>query len=97
MKHDVLSFGGGLLVVTAVVPTVAKGVLLMNRIGPSKVELFVANADGTDERKLFPSASLDYNASFSPDGRWIVFTSERSGLGQGDIYRVRPDGRDSNA
>jgi Tol biopolymer transport system component len=80
------------LVVTAIVPTAAKGVLLMNRIGPSKVELFVANANGTDERRLFPTAGLDYNASFSPDGKWIVFTSERDGQGQADIYRIHPDG-----
>ena len=81
-----------LLIVTAVVPRAAKGVMLMNRIGPSKVELFVANADGTGERTLSSNAGLDYNASFSPDGKWIVFTSERAGQGQADVYRVHPDG-----
>ena len=30
-----------------------RGVMLMNRIGPSTSELYVANADGTGERKLF--------------------------------------------
>ena len=30
-----------------------RGVMLMNRIGPSSSELFVARSDGTDERKLF--------------------------------------------
>ena len=33
---------------------------------------------------------IDYNASFSPDGRWVVFTSERSG--SADIFRARVDG-----
>jgi TolB protein len=33
---------------------------------------------------------LDYSPSFSPDGRWIVFTSER--YGSADIFRVHPDG-----
>jgi Tol biopolymer transport system component len=72
-----------------------RGVMLMNRIGPSKLELYVANADGTGEHRLLPdSRFLDYDASFSPDGKWIVFTSERSGAGQGqaDIWRVHPDG-----
>ena len=64
-----------LLIVTSVAPRAAKGIMLMNRIGPSKVELFVANASGTDERTLSSGAGLDYNASFSPDGKWIVFTS----------------------
>ena len=74
----------------AVLPAFAKHRILMNRIGPSDAELFIANADGTGERKLLPSSGFDYNASFSPDGQWIVFTSERNG--SSDIYRVRVDG-----
>ena len=70
----------------------AKDVMLMNRIGPSRSELFVANADGTAEHKLLNSSSFDYHASYSYDGKWIVFTSERAGYGQADIYRVHPDG-----
>jgi Tol biopolymer transport system component len=44
----------------------------------------------SDERPLLPNAGFDYNASFSADGKWIIFTSERGG--SADIYRVRPDG-----
>ena len=76
-------------------PAAKKGVMLMNRIGPSKLELYVANADGADEHRLLPaSKNLDYDPSFSPDGKWIVFTSERAGAGQGqaDLWRVHPDG-----
>lgn len=69
-----------------------KGVMLMNRIGPSTAELFVADSDGSAERKLFPVSGFDYHASYSPDGKWIVFTSERNGSGQADIYRCHPDG-----
>ncbi len=69
-----------------------KGVMLMNRIGPTTSTLFVANGDGTDEHPLLATAGFDYHASYSADGRWIVFTSERNGLGQADIYRVHPDG-----
>lgn len=72
-----------------------KDVMLMNRIGPSKMELFIANADGSNEHRLLPdSRGLDYNPSFSADGQWIVFTSERDaeGSGQADLYRVHPDG-----
>lgn len=68
--------------------------LLLNRIGPSASRLFIANADGTNERKLVDSGTLDYNASFSPDGQWIVFTSERDGLGNSNLYRARVDGSD---
>ena len=73
-------------------PPPAPGVMLMNRIGPSSSELYVSRADGAEERKLFAASSFDYHASYSPDGQWIVFTSERNGLGQADIYRARADG-----
>lgn len=76
----------------SVPPSAARDAMLMNRIGPSKMELFVANADGSSERKLLPDSDFDYNASFAVDGQWIVFTSERTGHGQADIYRVHPDG-----
>ena len=69
-----------------------KDVMLMNRIGPSTSELYIANADGTGEHKLFANSGFDYHASFSADGKWIVFTSERNGFGQADIYRVNQDG-----
>jgi Tol biopolymer transport system component len=39
---------------------------------------------------LLSHAANDYNASFSADGRWVVFTSERDG--SADLYRVHPDG-----
>src|SRR5262245_58522260 len=68
------------------------GVMLMNRIGPSASELYIANSDGTGERKLLPESVFDYHASYSADGKWIIFTSERTGPGQADIYRARADG-----
>ena len=64
----------------------------MNRIGPSVSELYIANADGTNEHKLLSTSGFDYHASYSADSQWIVFTSERKGLGQADIYRVHADG-----
>jgi Tol biopolymer transport system component len=70
-----------------------KGVFLMNRIGPSSSEIYLANADGTNPRKLLGKDSqFEYHASFSSDGKWILFTSERNGDGNSDIYRVRLDG-----
>jgi Tol biopolymer transport system component len=77
-------------------PSMSKDVMLMNRIGPSRMALYIANADGSDERRLLPdSQGLDYDPSFSFDGQWIVFTSERDseGSGQADIWRVHPDGQ----
>ena len=67
-----------------------KNTILTNRIGPSGGELFIANGDGSGERKLNSGGHMDYDAMFSADGRWIVFTSERNGAA--NIYRIHPDG-----
>ena len=57
---------------------------------PGQIGLFVAAADGSDERPLLASSGADYDAAWSPDGSSIVFTSERNG--SADLYRVKPDG-----
>jgi TolB protein len=66
--------------------------LLFSRLGPVKTGVFIADGDGGHERALLRPDSLDYNASFSRDGKWIVFTSERNG--SADIYRVHSDGEE---
>ncbi|KAJ5170409.1 uncharacterized protein N7500_003192 [Penicillium coprophilum] len=71
-----------------------KGLLLMNRIAPGTSEIYIANADGTNERPLLQHPGYEYHADFSPDGEWISFTSERHGDGNSDLWRVRPDGSD---
>lgn len=52
--------------------------------------LFIADVDGRGERQLLTPSRFDYSPSFSRDGTWVVFTSERNG--SSDIYRVHPDG-----
>lgn len=71
-----------------------KGVMFLNRIGPSVSTLYIANADGSNTRQLLPgkSAAFDYHGNFSPDGKHVIFTTERNGDGQSDIYRVKVDG-----
>lgn len=64
--------------------------LAFNTFAPRNTDIFVADADGGSPRALFPDLALDYNASFSADGEWVIFTSERGG--SADIYRVRVDG-----
>ena len=44
---------------------------------------------GKNEHAL-PHRESEYSPTLTPDGKWIVFTSERSG--QSDIYRIHPDG-----
>ncbi len=64
--------------------------ILVGHLAPGQANLFISNADGTGEHPLAHSGALDYNPSWSPDGGWIVFTSERAG--SADLFRVHPDG-----
>lgn len=59
-------------------------------LAPGNTDIFLADRTGRDARALIAHPSLDFNASFSPDGQWIVFTSDREG--GADLYRVRSDG-----
>ncbi|MGF6721823.1 Tol biopolymer transport system component [Paraburkholderia sp. GAS41] len=86
------AIGGAWILIPAGAGAATKGTLLLDRVGPVTSELYVSNADGSDEHRLLPTDGFDYHASFSKDGQWIVFTSERDGLGQSDLYRVKVDG-----
>jgi TolB protein len=59
-------------------------------LAPNNTDIFLADGDGSHVRPLAPNPALDYNASFSADGQWILFTSHRAG--SADIWRVHPDG-----
>jgi Tol biopolymer transport system component len=66
----------------------------VNRIAPSGSQLYIANADGSNAVALMGNQThaFDYHASWSTDGDWIIFTSERRAFGQSDLYRVKSDG-----
>jgi Tol biopolymer transport system component len=57
---------------------------------PLNTDVFIADADGRNPKPFLADPAQDFNASFSRDGKWIVFTSERNG--SADIYRAHPDG-----
>jgi len=71
-------------------PTLAKERIFVDQWSPTQSRLIVADTNGQNPRKLIPGSERDYNASFSPNGEWVVFTSERRG--SADIFRVHPDG-----
>jgi Tol biopolymer transport system component len=69
--------------------TPVKHRVLFNRFRVPEIGLFVADGAGKNERAL-PHRESEYSPSLTPDGKWIVFTSERAG--QSDLYRIHPDG-----
>jgi len=68
----------------------AKYTIGYSSFAPLNAQIFFADADGYHERPFLPTRGQDFNASFSRDGKWIVFTSDRSG--SADIYRAHVDG-----
>ena len=66
--------------------------IVFARVFPNagQVGLFIAAADGSDERPLVGLGEIDYDPVWSPDGRSIVFTSDRAG--SAELFRVNADG-----
>ena len=49
--------------------------LAQHLVKPSKVELFVMNADGSDQRQVTNLGGANFGPSWSPDGKQIIFAS----------------------
>jgi Tol biopolymer transport system component len=64
--------------------------IFVDQWSPTRSELFIADAAGSNPRKLVAGLAIEYNASFSHDGEWVAFTSERHG--SADIFRIRVNG-----
>ncbi|MBZ0267825.1 serine/threonine-protein kinase [bacterium] len=69
--------------------------LLYSAIGTgTNMDLWVAPADGSGEpRPYLAEAHQENNGHFSPDGRWIVYVSEESGVGNVYINSFPEPGR----
>jgi Tol biopolymer transport system component/serine/threonine protein kinase len=82
----------------AVMPSTSQIAFVTDRDGPDAAgnlgnqEIYVMNADGTDQRRLTHENGLDFSPAFSPDGRQIAFTSQRAG--GFDIFLMNVDGSD---
>jgi len=53
-------------------------------------EIFSIRPDGNDLRRLTNSPGNDSHGGFSPDGKWIVFTSARMGFKDEAMYSDTP-------
>jgi TolB protein len=47
-------------------------------------------ADGGRQRRLTRSPAEEIEPAYSPDGRWVLFSSDRTG--NKDVFVMRPDG-----
>jgi serine/threonine protein kinase len=61
----------------------SRGVLYRYRF-----DIYVMNADGSEQRELLSSPTEDHWPSWSPDGQWIAFSRRRSAFSVWDLYAV---------
>jgi Tol biopolymer transport system component len=64
--------------------------IVYSSLRPGNWDIFYLAAAGAAPRRLTDHPGLDYDAALSPDGRWVVFTSERRG--NPDLYAVELGG-----
>ncbi len=57
---------------------------------PQGAELYLSDPDGGNVRRLTNNQWYDAESTFSPDGKWIVFSRQIEG--NSDIWRMKADG-----
>ena len=63
------------------------------RFGWTSFEIYVMEVDGNNQRRLTNNPNWDTQPSWSPDGKWIVFSADRKGDGVNyEIYVMDADG-----
>ena len=57
---------------------------------PQGSELYTSNLDGTDVKRITNNTVYDAEVSVAPNGKWILFGSERTG--KMELWKAEPDG-----
>jgi Tol biopolymer transport system component/DNA-binding winged helix-turn-helix (wHTH) protein len=68
----------------------ADGKIVFSTINNGNADLWTINSDGSGQKQLTSDASADTSPKISPDGKFIYFLSNRSGLMS--VWRVNADG-----
>jgi TolB protein len=73
-----------------------RDLLAQRLVRPSRVELFIMNADGSNQRQITRLGGANFGPSWTPDGKRIIFSSNYKNPrgGNFDLYLINPDGSD---
>jgi len=66
--------------------TVPSELVVHTTLRPPNQDIYLVERTGAEPRRVTEHPALDFNATFSPDGRWLVFTSGRGG--NTDLYAL---------
>lgn len=94
---EVVAIGAGLLWLTGLLfllalplesaaQNEARGVIAYTSLRPPNQDIYLIRGPDAVPERLTDHPGLDYNVTFSPDGRWLVYTSERAG--NTDLYAL---------
>lgn len=53
--------------------------IIYTTLRPVNQDIYIFNNQNDNPRRVTVHLGLDYNPTFSPDGRWLVYTSDRKG------------------
>ena len=97
MSRHALSLAGIVLLLAPAAPLAGQTRLLREpTISATEIaftygaDLWIVNKSGGEARRLTSTPAVESNPHFSPDGQWIAFTSNRSGVPQ--VYMVSREG-----
>src|SRR3954470_13284338 len=80
---------------SAPVPAATTERIVYSSLRPGNWDIFYFAKGEKAPRRLMNHPGLDYDAALSPDGRWVVFTSERRG--NPDLYAIDLQGLQAGA
>jgi ABC-type branched-subunit amino acid transport system substrate-binding protein/Tol biopolymer transport system component len=63
--------------------------ILYQKFSNGQWDIWIMNSDGTNHRKITSGSGEKTDASFSPDGQWIVYSSDELGLEFANLF-IKP-------
>ena len=66
--------------------------ILYQRFDDGQWDIWIMNSDGTNHQRVTSGSGDKTDASFSPDGQWIVYSSNESGIEFANLFIISVSG-----